>query len=171
MKFEKFFWGYYRGFEAWFCRFSGGRGGVYALRLKAFQPRCFCPLGLLSVRLLAFIGCIVSIHTDNKYYVTSPLFCLLAYVYMSELLTPLKWLANRLKFNFKAGWTIAGFYAVDFYPLPLIYCPSWAVRLAVTFMPVCLKALWLLIFKPFCLDFSLLNAFIVLLLTFFDTFI
>ena len=100
LKFEKFFWGYYRGFEALFCRFSGGRGGVYALRLKAFQPCCFCPLGLLSVRLLAFIGYIVSIGTDNKYYVTSPLFCLLAYVYMSELLTPLKWLANRLKFNF-----------------------------------------------------------------------
>ena len=103
LKFVKFFWGYYRGFEAWFCRFSGGRGGVYALRLKAFQPCCFWPLWLLSVRLLAFIGCIVSIYTDNKYYVTSPLFCLLAYVYMFELLTPLKWLANRLKFNFKAG--------------------------------------------------------------------
>ena len=77
-----------------------GVGGVYALRLKAFQPCYFCPLGLLSVRLLAFIGYIVSIGTDNKYYVTSPLFYLLAYVYMSELLPPLKWLANRLNFNF-----------------------------------------------------------------------
>lgn len=70
----------------------------YGSRLSSLVA--FASLGLLSVRLLAFIGCIVSIYTDNKYYVTRALFCLLAYVYMSELLTPLKWLANRLKFNF-----------------------------------------------------------------------
>lgn len=99
LKFEKFFWGYYRGLRLDFAGFQGVGGGL-CLTAQGFTALLFLPLGLLSVRLLAFIGYIVSIGTDNKYYVTSPLFCLLAYVYMYELLTPLKWLANRLKFNF-----------------------------------------------------------------------
>ena len=85
-----------------FADFQGVGGGL-CLAAQGFPALLLLPFWLLSVRLLAFIGYIVSIGTDNKYYVTSPLFCLLAYVYMSELLTPLKWLANRLKFNFQAG--------------------------------------------------------------------
>ena len=86
MKFEKFFWGYYRGVKAWFYRESGGWGVSNALivRLSAvgLLARCLLLLLVLYLHLLySVIWClymqglrrlyyIVSIDTDNVYYVT-----------------------------------------------------------------------------------------------------
>lgn len=85
MKFEKFFWGYYRGFKAWFYRENGGWGVSNALivRLSAvgLLVRCLLLLLVLYLHLLYIVmwylymqglrrlHYIVSIYTDNVYYV------------------------------------------------------------------------------------------------------
>ena len=85
MKFEKFFWGYYRGFKAWFYRENGGWGVSNALivRLSAVGLSAHCLLLLLVLclhYLYSVIWClymqglrrlyyIVSIYTYNVYYV------------------------------------------------------------------------------------------------------
>ena len=95
MKFEKFFWGYYRGFKAWFYRKIRGWGVSNALiaRLSAvgLLARCLLLLLVLSLHLLySVIWClymqglrrlyyIVSIYTDNVYYVTRALILKLWY--------------------------------------------------------------------------------------------
>ena len=90
MKFEKFFWGYYRGFKAWFYRKRGGWGVSNALivRLSAVGLLAHCLLLLLVLYLhllYIVIWClymqglrrlyyIVSIDTYNVYYVIMALF-------------------------------------------------------------------------------------------------
>lgn len=85
MKFEKFFWGYYRGFKAWFYWENGGWGVSNALivRLSAvgLLARCLLLLLVYYLHLLySVIWClyikglrlfvyVVSIYTYNVYYV------------------------------------------------------------------------------------------------------
>ena len=95
MKFEKFFWGYYRGFKAWFYRENGGWGVSNALivRLSAVGLLARCLLLLLVYYLhllynvmwwlyiedLRRFVYIVSIYTYNVYYVTRALILKLLY--------------------------------------------------------------------------------------------
>lgn len=95
MKFEKFFWGYYRGFKAWFYRENGGWGVSNALivRLSAvgLLARCLLLLLVLYLHLLYSVMWwlytevlrrlyyIVSIYTYNVYYVTRALILKLLY--------------------------------------------------------------------------------------------
>ena len=95
MKFEKFFWGYYRGFKAWFYRENGGWGVSNALivRLSAVGLSACCLLLLLVLYLhllysvmwylymqgLRRLYYIVSIYTYNVYYVTRALISKLLY--------------------------------------------------------------------------------------------
>ena len=89
MKFEKFFWGYYRGFKAWFYRENGGWGVYNALivRLSAVGLLVSCLLLLLVYYLhllysvmwclymqgLRRLYYVVSIYANNVYYVTRTL--------------------------------------------------------------------------------------------------
>ena len=97
MKFEKFFWGYYRGCKAWFYRENGGWGVSNALiaRLSAvgLLARCLLLLLVLSLHLLYSVMWwlymqglrrlyyIVSIDTDNVYYVIMGIKLFLWYLY------------------------------------------------------------------------------------------
>lgn len=95
MKFEKFFWGYYRGSKAWFYRKRGGWGVSNALivRLSAVGLFASCLLLLLVLYLhllysviwylyikdLQLFVYIVSIYANNVYYVTMALILKLLY--------------------------------------------------------------------------------------------
>lgn len=97
MKFEKFFWGYYRGCKAWFYRENGGWGVSNALivRLSAvgLLARCLLLLLVYYLHLLySVIWClymqglrllyyIVSIYTYNVYYVIKGFNLFLWYLY------------------------------------------------------------------------------------------
>lgn len=97
MKFEKFFWGYYRGCKAWFYRENGGWGVSNALivRLSAVGLLARCLLLLLVYYLhllysviwclymqgLRRLHCIVPIYTYNVYYVIMGFNLFLWYLY------------------------------------------------------------------------------------------
>ena len=150
MKFEKFFWGYYRDFKAWFYRENGGWGVSNALvaRLSAVGLLASCLLLLLVLSLhllysvmwwlyikdLRRLYYIVSIDTDNVYYVTRALILKLLYnihiFYFNRLNGRFEMASlNALCSKVSSRWSfdfLVSFCYLDLLPACLVAAAFWA---------------------------------------------